>query len=198
VGNFHFAPGKSYSNGNMHVHDLENYFKDEASHSFTHYIHHLRFGPQIPDSALKAMSGAGGVWTNSHLNPLDNTEQRTDEKAFNYMYFVKVVSTAYLPLGWEKYKGSKSSDTNGLSIPHERVSMGNLGKGEFGSIETNQYSVTSHKRSVHGGTDEKEGHKERLHAKGGIPGVFFSYVSRLLILTCNPRTDKGVRRISRL
>jgi hypothetical protein len=30
---------------------------------------------------------------------------------------------------------------------------------------------------VHGGTDEKEGHKERLHARGGIPGVFFSYVS---------------------
>jgi hypothetical protein len=163
----------------MHVHDLENYFKDDASHSFTHYIHQLRFGPPIPDSAFKAMSGAGGVWTNNHVNPLDGTEQRTDEKAFNYMYFVKVVSTAYLPLGWEKYKG-KSSDTNANLIPHEWVSMGNLGHGEHNSIETHQYSVTSHKRSVHGGSDEKEGHKERLHARGGIPGVFFSYVSTAL------------------
>ncbi|KAH0264214.1 hypothetical protein KCU71_g20220, partial [Aureobasidium melanogenum] len=26
-----------------------------------------------------------------------------------------------------------------------------------------------------GGDDRQEGHKERLHARGGIPGVFFSY-----------------------
>lgn len=169
VGNFHFAPGKSFSNGNMHVHDLENYFKDEASHSFTHYIHQLRFGPPIPDSALKAMSGAGGVWTNNHVNPLDGTEQRTDEKAYNYMYFVKVVSTAYLPLGWEKYK------THNPAVNEYEGGIGSMRRGEYGSIETHQYSVTSHKRSVHGGTDEKEGHKERLHARGGIPGVFFSY-----------------------
>jgi hypothetical protein len=178
VGNFHFAPGKSFSNGNMHVHDLENYFKDEASHSFTHYIHQLRFGPEITGTALKALGGVGGVWTNSHVNPLDGTEQRTDEKAYNYMYFVKVVSTAYLPLGWEKKKGSSSS--SGSSVDQWSGAIGTMGHGEFGSIETNQYSVTSHKRSVHGGTDEADGHKERLHARGGIPGVFFSYVSGLL------------------
>jgi hypothetical protein len=44
-----------------------------------------------------------------------------------------------------------------------------------GSIETHQYSVTSHKRSLAGGAEED--HKERIHARGGIPGVFFSYVS---------------------
>jgi hypothetical protein len=179
VGNFHFAPGKSFSNGNMHVHDLENYFKDEGGHSFTHKIHQLRFGPPVPESAIKAMGGVGGMWTSHHVNPLDDTEQHTDEKAFNYMYFVKVVSTAYLPLGWEKHKG-KSIDTGAHDLPHEWVNMGGLGHGDLGSIETHQYSVTSHKRSVHGGSDEQEGHKERLHAKGGIPGVFFSYVSFLL------------------
>ena len=26
-----------------------------------------------------------------------------------------------------------------------------------------------------GGNDAAEGHKERLHAQGGIPGVFFNY-----------------------
>lgn len=163
---------------------MDNYFKDGVGHSFTHYIHSLRFGPPIPSTALKAMRDSGAVWSNGNINPLDGTTQRTDEKAYNYMYFIKVVSTAYLPLGWEKSKG-KSADIAGLEglegdqVPHEWVSMGKLGQGAFGSIETNQYSVTSHKRSVLGGSDEKEGHKERLHAKGGIPGVFFSYVSSL-------------------
>ena len=158
------------------MHDLENYFKDEGGHSFTHKIHQLRFGPELPSSAIATLGGAGGVWTNHHVNPLDNTEQHTDERAYNFMYFVKVVSTAYLPLGWEKYKGKGHVDAS-LDYPHEWVVLGKLGHGEHGSIETHQYSVTSHKRSVHGGDDAKEGHKERLHARGGIPGVFFSYVS---------------------
>lgn len=171
VGNFHFAPGKSFSNGNMHVHDLENYFQSgEVQHSFTHKIHHLRFGPELPDDVVKAVGKKGMAWSNHHLNPLDDTEQVTDEVAFNFMYFVKVVSTAYLPLGWD---GSGSL----LDIPHELIALGGYGKGEQGSIETHQYSVTSHKRSLTGGDAKAEGHEERLHAKGGIPGVFFSYVS---------------------
>jgi hypothetical protein len=47
--------------------------------------------------------------------------------------------------------------------------------GVHGSIETHQYSVTSHKRSIEGGDDSSEGHKERIHAAGGIPGVFVNY-----------------------
>lgn len=176
VGNFHFAPGKSFSNGNMHVHDLENYFAggQGVEHTFTHKIHHLRFGPQLPESVVKKYGQKGMAWSNHHLNPLDDTEQKTDEKAYNYMYFVKVVSTAYLPLGWEK-------TANWLSeVAHELIELGSYGQGEAGSIETHQYSVTSHKRSLSGGDDSNEGHKERLHARGGIPGVFFSYVSVFL------------------
>jgi hypothetical protein len=37
--------------------------------------------------------------------------------------------------------------------------------------------VTSHRRSLAGGNDAAEGHAERQHTSGGIPGVFFSYVS---------------------
>jgi hypothetical protein len=176
IGNFHIAPGKSFSNGNMHVHDLDNYFKDQT-HTFTHKIHHLRFGPQLSDEVVKNMQrkhqavGPAG-WTNHHINPLDNTEQHTDEKSFNFMYFVKVVSTAYLPLGWEKApaRPGKYDDLLGATID-----------GSYkGSIETHQYSVTSHKRNLAGGPDD-EGHKERIHARGGIPGVFFSYVSSPLL-----------------
>jgi hypothetical protein len=112
-------------------------------------------------------SGPGG-WTNHHINPLDATDQKTDEKAFNFMYFIKVVSTAYLPLGWEK----ESSD----NVPYGDMMGATIGDHHKGSIETHQYSVTSHKRSLAGGNDEEAGHKERIHARGGIPGVFFSYV----------------------
>lgn len=172
IGNFHFAPGKSFSNGNMHVHDLENYFKDEVEHSFTHTIHSLRFGPQLPDSVIERMATRGaasgaGAWTNHHINPLDGTEQKTDVKAFNFMYFIKVVSTAYLPLGWEKETSAASKRDDIFNAGFEA--------GYKGSIETHQYSVTSHKRSLLGGPDDQGGHKERIHARGGIPGVFFSY-----------------------
>jgi hypothetical protein len=169
----------------MHVHDLENYFKDEYSHSFTHKIHHLRFGPQLSDAVISDMqkkhqnTGPGG-WTSHHINPLDETEQVTNEKAFNFMYFVKVVSTAYLPLGWEKEapRSTKHDELLGATI-----------EGNYkGSIETHQYSVTSHKRSLAGGDDAEEGHKERIHAKGGIPGVFFSYVSNMPLVRFVPST----------
>ena len=169
VGNFHIAPGRSFSNGNMHVHDLNNYLESpvEGGHTFTHHVHHLRFGPQLPDEVTKKLGTKS--WTNHHLNPLDDTKQETNDPAFNYMYFVKVVSTSYYPLGW-KHQGIDGRDDS--SIP-----IGAHGHGEDGSVETHQYSVTSHKRSLSGGSDASEGHKERLHARGGIPGVFFSYVS---------------------
>ncbi|QDS68129.1 hypothetical protein FKW77_010260 [Venturia effusa] len=197
VGNFHFAPGKSFSNGNMHVHDLENYFKDDAKHDFTHQIHQLRFGPEVPELAIKGgkrhTTMKPSDHLNPHVNPLDGTFQHTDEKAFNYMYFLKVVSTAYLPLGWEKAK-DKGNPEVGTSWPPDWVSLGFLGLGDHGSIETHQYSVTSHKRSVNGGSDEKDGHKERLHARGGIPGVFFSYdISPMKIINreTRPKTLPG-------
>lgn len=166
IGNFHIAPGRSFSNGMMHVHDLNNYLESPVpgGHTFTHEIHQLRFGPQLPDglSSQIGMSNAG--WTSHHLNPLDNTRQETDEVAFNYMYFVKVVSTSYLPLGWES-KNPLNKLGNQNELPHELIPLGLHGRGEDGSVETHQYSVTSHKRSLGGGDDSAEGHKERLHAR---------------------------------
>ncbi|TVY20251.1 Uncharacterized protein LARI1_G000753 [Lachnellula arida] len=170
VGNFHIAPGRSFSNGNMHVHDLNNYFDTpvQGGHVFSHTIHHLRFGPQLPEEITKKMSSKSLPWTNHHLNPLDDTEQITHDPAYNFMYFVKVVSTSYLPLGWEK-------EMYGLHAGQDNVGIGSYGHLNDGSVETHQYSVTSHRRSLNGGDDAAEGHKEKIHARGGIPGVFFSY-----------------------
>jgi hypothetical protein len=135
---------------------------------FTHQIHHLRFGPEVPEAVSKKLGTKSLPWTNHHLNPLDNTEQITAEAAYNFMYFVKVVSTSYLPLGWEKNLGTYQDDG---------AAIGAYGHQNDGSVETHQYSVTSHRRSLNGGDDSSEGHKEKLHARGGIPGVFFSYAS---------------------
>ncbi|KAI0204707.1 DUF1692-domain-containing protein [Astrocystis sublimbata] len=167
IGNFHIAPGRSFSNGNMHVHDLKNYWDSPVKHSFEHEIHQLRFGPQLPEDVGKKHAKSS-PWTNHHLNPLDGNKQTTEDPNFNFMYFLKVVPTAYLPLSAAKSTGEdKSTDDN--------VWLGTLGSGFDGSMETHQYSVTSHKRSLNGGDDAAEGHQERMHARGGIPGVFFSY-----------------------
>ena len=129
-------------------------------------IHDLRFGPQLPDD-VASLVGTGLPSTSHHVNPLEGVSQVTNDPNFNYMYFVKIVPTSYLPLGWEptRYAADESAE------------MASTGIALDGSIETHQYSVTSHKRSMKGGDDLAEGHGERLHSKGGIPGVFFSYVS---------------------
>ncbi len=76
------------------------------------------------------------------------------------MYFVKVVPTSYLPLGWEPQDpvAGRKDQINDL------LPLGSMGRGPDGSVETHQYSVTSHKRSLGGGSDSAEGHPERLHA----------------------------------
>ena len=174
IGNFHIAPGRSFSNGQLHVHDLANYLdvpEGQPGHTFSHTIHHLRFGPQVPDDVTQKLLGSSNMpWTNHHTNPLDATEQLTDDAAFNYMYFVKVVSTSYLPLSWRAKQGSgpggligsAAEDNSALS---DILPVGSHGRNRDGSLETHQYSVTSHKRSLTGGNDAQEGHKERLHAR---------------------------------
>jgi hypothetical protein len=171
VGNFHIAPGRSFTSGNVHAHDLETYLdrslEGNDKHTMSHIIHQLRFGPQLSDEVSQRWQ-----WTDHHhTNPLDGTQQVSDEPAYNFMYFVKVVSTSYLPLGWDSQRSSE------VHQDHESTPLGLHGAahGSSGSVETHQYSVTSHKRSVTGGDDAAEGHKERIHAQGGIPGVFFNY-----------------------
>ena len=189
IGNFHIAPGRSITNGFMHLHDLDNYIDvgdlpQEKRHTMTHEIHHLRFGPQLPNE----LSERWQFTDHHHTNPLDGTTQETNEPDFNYMYFVKVVSTSYLPLGWTS---SSSSLINNQAADDSATPLGlhGLNSGSGGAIETHQYSVTSHKRSVFGGSDADEGHKERLHSQGGIPGVFFNYdISPMKVINREART----------
>lgn len=81
AGNFHIAPGRSYQQGNMHIHDLSP-FQGE-SFDFSHTIHKLAFGKEYP--GMK--------------NPLDGVavmQQLMDSgNSGLYQYFLKVVPTSY-------------------------------------------------------------------------------------------------------
>jgi len=110
AGNFHFAPGKSFQQHHMHVHDLQP-FKD-IKYNLSHTIHRLSFGKEFP-----------GI-----VNPLDGVNkaaEKESEGAGMYQYFVKVVPTVYENLHGnvintnqfsvtEHFKGLKSDSTHGL------------------------------------------------------------------------------------
>jgi len=83
AGNFHFAPGKSFQQSHMHVHDLMNF--DVSKFNVSHTVNQLSFGPRYP--GMK--------------NPLDGKIQTVGTEADGmpssgmFQYFVKIVPTTY-------------------------------------------------------------------------------------------------------
>jgi hypothetical protein len=80
AGNFHFAPGKSFQQHHMHVHDLQPY--KNIKFNLSHTINRLSFGKEFP-----------GI-----INPLDGVTKATDnpdQVVAMHQYFVKVVPTIY-------------------------------------------------------------------------------------------------------
>ncbi|CAG8737989.1 11167_t:CDS:2, partial [Racocetra persica] len=79
AGNFHLAPGKSFQQNHIHVHDLQPFLSDGVHHDFTHEIHHLSFGPKV-DGVVNPLDGVSGTVTTGH---------------YMFQYFLKVVSTHF-------------------------------------------------------------------------------------------------------
>lgn len=80
AGNFHFAPGRSFTQMGGHVHDMALF--DPSAFNMSHYIRKLSFGSDYP-----------GI-----INPLDGVSQSppsSSKGAAMYQYFVKVVPTVY-------------------------------------------------------------------------------------------------------
>jgi hypothetical protein len=101
AGNFHFAPGKSFQQNGMHVHDLHSYTAG-SSYDFSHKIHSLSFGQSV-----------------NFMNPLDGLLKKADKGHYMFQYFVKVVSTKY------KFLNGTVVDTNQFSATeHERDTSG--------------------------------------------------------------------------
>ncbi|KAF9912536.1 hypothetical protein BX616_010306 [Lobosporangium transversale] len=77
TGNFHIAPGRSFQNANMHVHDIQQYL--EHGLDFSHHIRRLTFGQHVPNVQ----------------NPLDDQHVDGAEGLYMFQYYIKVVGTTH-------------------------------------------------------------------------------------------------------
>ncbi|CAN4122221.1 unnamed protein product [Withania somnifera] len=93
AGNFHFAPGKSFQQSNVHVHDLLTFQKD--SYNISHKINRLTYGEYFP-----------GV-----VNPLDGVTWTQETPHGMYQYFIKVVPTVYTDVSGHTIRSNQFSVT---------------------------------------------------------------------------------------
>ncbi|XP_029650596.1 endoplasmic reticulum-Golgi intermediate compartment protein 3 isoform X2 [Octopus sinensis] len=80
AGNFHFAPGKSFNQHHVHVHDLQSLGGQKFN--MTHKVKTLSFGKPYP-----------GI-----MNPLDGVHVMADKEQMMFQYFVKIVPTMYVKI----------------------------------------------------------------------------------------------------
>ncbi|XP_060973092.1 uncharacterized protein LOC115724845 isoform X1 [Cannabis sativa] len=109
AGNFHFAPGKSFQQSNIHVHDLLSFQKD--SFNISHKINRLSFGEYFP-GVVNPLDGV--EWTHEFITPSPNGM---------YQYFIKVVPTVYTHVSGQVIQSNQFSVTE-----HIRTS-------EYGNIQ---------------------------------------------------------------
>ncbi|RWR74841.1 Endoplasmic reticulum vesicle transporter [Cinnamomum micranthum f. kanehirae] len=98
AGNIHFAPGKSFLQSNLLVHDLLGVRTE--SFNISHKINKLTFGQEFP-----------GV-----VNPLDGVQWTQQASSGMYQYFIKVVPTIYTDIRGRKIQSNQFSVTEHLSI----------------------------------------------------------------------------------
>jgi len=103
AGNFHFAPGKSFQQHHMHVHDLQPF--RNMKYNMSHTVYRLSFGREFP-----------GV-----VNPLDGVAKASEKEkdgAGMYQYFIKIVPTIYEPLS------GNALNTNQFSVTEHFKPLG--------------------------------------------------------------------------
>eukprot|EP01133_Synstelium_polycarpum_P019109 gene19109-22887_t len=92
AGNFHFAPGKSFQQHHMHVHDLAAF---KGSFNLSHTINRLSFGNDFP-----------GI-----QNPLDGVNKVEVAGTGMFQYYVKIVPTIYEGLNGNRISTNQYSVT---------------------------------------------------------------------------------------
>ena len=93
AGNIHFAPGRSYQQGGMHIHDLAP-FSGERQFDFSHTIAKMAFGQEYP--GLK--NPLDGVIVKQPDRDLPQLDPSGIPSGGIYQYFLKVVPTSYTTL----------------------------------------------------------------------------------------------------
>ncbi|GAV78557.1 COPIIcoated_ERV domain-containing protein, partial [Cephalotus follicularis] len=99
VGNFHFAPGKSFQQSNVHVHDLLEFQKDSFNDfkllpyklpvTLSHIITYL-FMKYMLQISHKINRLAFGDYFPAIVNPLDGVQWIKETPSGMYQYFIKV------------------------------------------------------------------------------------------------------------
>lgn len=99
AGNVHFAPGQSYQQKSIHLHDLQPFGKNFAF-NISHVIHNLSFGFEYP-----------GMYNplDSHLE-IDQLGSTTSGNTM-YQYFIKIVPTQYWKVNGAVLKSNQYSVT---------------------------------------------------------------------------------------
>jgi hypothetical protein len=92
AGNIHFAPGRSFQQGSMHIHDLAP-FAGEQPFDFSHNIKKMAFGQEYP-GLTNPLDGVIVYQPTKNLLP-DPVGIPTGG---TYQYFLKVVPTSYTTL----------------------------------------------------------------------------------------------------
>ncbi|RUS73051.1 hypothetical protein EGW08_019189 [Elysia chlorotica] len=122
AGNFHIAPGKSFQQRHVHVHDMQAF--SGMQFNITHRINHLSFGFDYP-----------GI-----VNPLDNVYEKVESMQMMYQYFIKIVPTTYTKVNGETLYTNQFSVTK-----HSKSTGGVLGEtglpGVFFSYELSPMMV---------------------------------------------------------
>ncbi|KAI9102549.1 endoplasmic reticulum vesicle transporter-domain-containing protein [Phlyctochytrium arcticum] len=114
AGNFHLAPGKSFLQSGMHVHDLQPYLR-QHKFDFSHTINSLSFGRMV-----------------GFANPLDGVSKHTTKEYYMYQYYIKVVSTRF------KFMNGTVINTNQFSATeHERDTAPRSGSGGLPGVFLN-------------------------------------------------------------
>lgn len=96
AGNFHFAPGKSFQQHSIHIHDMHQLGR--SNFNVSHSIRRLSFGVEYP----------------GQVNPLDGHDEIFDrpEGSAMHQYFVKVVPTRYRRTSGQQINSNQYSVTS--------------------------------------------------------------------------------------
>ncbi|KAI9254585.1 endoplasmic reticulum vesicle transporter-domain-containing protein [Phascolomyces articulosus] len=165
-GNFHFAPGQSFQNANMHLHNLQSYLRgsdDGHRYDMSHEIHYLKFGPDPSTPGAKVTNPAA---TAAVTNALAGTRKMTDKSSTIYQYFLKIVSTELLPLSGNPIYTNQYSVTQ-----NERTLVEHAG-GLPGKLK-------------HLGWHEREGRKRKGEEKMKI-NLFCLYIGVFFMMDISP------------
>ncbi|XP_014679210.1 PREDICTED: endoplasmic reticulum-Golgi intermediate compartment protein 3-like [Priapulus caudatus] len=130
AGNFHIAPGKSFQQHHVHVHDLQAF--SGTKFNMTHSIKHFSFGQDYPGLQ----------------NPLDHLEVVAHKDQMMFQYFVKIVPTTYLNLD-EKvlYTNQYSITTNSKVVSATSGDQGLPGMFMMYELSPMMVKYTEQKRS---------------------------------------------------